>query len=698
VLLISKGVIRENLSNGLCLLLKRVDTTPVVSVVTYGKSGTLHDPDDLNGLTELIQRLYFQGSDKYPSHLAVNQAVIAVGGILSSSAFLDHTISYSVAPGNHLNQVLSVQADALQRPLLDEATIRAERDTLFGEGALRARSPAFRATELSHGLAYRKGRLGRLRMGPSEGLAQLSRADLVALHRNHFRPENVIVSVVGNFDVQPVLRVLSDSYSEVELGPPSRLPNPTEDPQNSPRFVEELCEGTKAQLRIGFAAPGEMGSDRYALEALCCLIDQGFLVRHFRDFPGQARLLEAVTASYALTGSSGLWTFHASLEQGGLLQTEQAIFEALDILRRELIPADELARAKNLLRTRFLANQQFMHRQAEALAHFEALGGYHLVDVYLGKLSAITVQDVQAVCERYLSFDKACVVQCRPESDVSAPSDLKSLYLAMEPAAGPGGPRPNVRWRKALGEVRVTRLSGGPNLVLQSTKKIPVIAIGAFYAGGRWDEKPEQAGWTQLCLNLTSGSAQARRIQALGCSLYPMVTRDYFGLALSCLPDDFKVAGKLFMNLLRRPAYAEETVRIEGQALAMAARGRQSSELRCLDLLLEALYGEHPMAGRRSAPHRSFRRRDTKPSCPGTGRSCDGIEWWFRRWATSTRKSWSTSSWRSGMANGPTRSRRPHRRRPCGRDATWKRRSPSRGVIRCLPTRRARQRRRNALG
>jgi zinc protease len=625
VLLISKGVIRESLSNGLCLLLKRVATTPVVAMVTHCKSGTLHDPDELAGLTELFQRLYFQGSEKYPSPGAVNQAVFAVGGMLSSSASLDQSSAYSITPAGYFANALSVQTDALQHPLLDEAAVRLHVESISAEGGLRARSPAFRATELLHGLVFRKHRLGRLRLDAGAGLARLSRDELVAHHRHHFRPDNVIVSVVGAIDMQPLLRSLSDLYGEIEPGTPQRPAGLTEEPQTAPRFVEEPCRGPSAELRIGFAAPGEMERGRYPLEVLCCLIDQGFFGRLLQDFPDRQRLLHAVTASYALTSSAGLWTLAATVEPGLLLATEQAIFEALEILRKEPIAVEELARAKNFLRARFLSSQQFMHRQAEALAKFEALGGHHLLDVYLGKLQAVTAEEVQRVCEEMLGFERACVVQCRPEADRSAPTDLKSLYLALEPSAGQGSARPSVRWRSVPGEIQITRLPGGPMLLVQSSKKIPVLSFGAFFAGGRWDEKPEQNGWTQLCLSAVSGAGLARRLVARGCPLYPLVTRDYFGLALSCLPEDFKMAGKLFFSLLRRPVLDEEALRHEAQTQAEAALERQASEEHCLDLLLEALYGDHPYGrpalgtaaqlrspriGALSAWHRQILRRD----------------------------------------------------------------------------------------
>jgi zinc protease len=596
LLLISKGVIRESLGNGLCLLLKRVETSPVVAMVTHCKSGRLHDPDELAGLTELLQRLYFQGSEKYSTAHAVNQAVFAAGGMLSSSAALDHSTATSLLPSAYFSNALNVQADALQHPLLDPATVDQLSEGIRIEQRLRAQSPSFRATELLHGLTFRRHRLGRLRLGlgPGEALAGLSRNELLAYHRHHFRPGNVIVAVVGNIDMQPTLRALAELYGEIEPETPQRPAGLAEEEQTAPRLVEELCRGPAAELRIGFAAPGEMEGDRFPLEVLCCLIDQGFFGRLLQDFPDRQRLLHAVTASYALTGTAGLWSLAAAVDPARLLATEQAVFEALETLRKEPIPAEELARAKSFLRARFLSSLQFVHRQAEALARFEALGGHHLLDVYLGKLSAVTAEDVQRVCEQVLGFERACLVQCRPEAAGPAPTDLKSLYLALEPAAGQGPARPSVRWRSATGEVQIARLPGGPTLLVQSSKKVPVLALGAFFAGGRWDERPEQNGWTHLCLSAAADTRLARRLGALGCALVPLVTRDYFGLALSCLPEDFKLAGKLFFSLLRRPAFDEAALRCEAQAQAAAALERQGSEQRCLDLLIEALYGEHP--------------------------------------------------------------------------------------------------------
>jgi zinc protease len=595
LLLISKGVIRESLSNGLCLLLKRVDTTPVVAVVTYCKSGSLHDPDELGGVTELLQRLFFRGSEKYPTPAAVHQAILSVGGSFSSLAAPDHTVSYSVIPSAYFPNALGVQTDALQRPLLEPQEVNDQLAAVFREGGLRMRSPAFRATELLHGLVFRKNRLGRLRIGPQPGLAELARDELLAQHRNQFRPDNVIVSVVGNIDVQPILRALGETYAEIEPAPPQRTASQVEEPQTSPRFAEEHCDDGLAHLRVGFAAPGAMEEERYPLEVLACLISQGLFGRLLEDLPHRRSLLEPLTASYTLTGSAGLFTLASAQQPDQLLSTEQAVFEQFEALRKEPLPDAEIVRAKSFLRSRFLASQQFMHKQAESLAWFEARGGYHLVDVYLGKLQNVTAEDVLRVCEQFLGFNRASIVQVRPADAAStAPTDLKSLYLAVESVTDQGKPRPNVRWRQAPSGVQVTRLPGGPTLLLHSSKKVPVISLGAYFAGGRWDEQPSQTGWTQLCLDVVSDGGLGRRLGALGCSVYPLVTRDYFGLAVSCLPENFKAAGKLFLDLVTRPAFDEAGVERQALALASAAQVRHESEQRCLDLLLEALYEDHP--------------------------------------------------------------------------------------------------------
>src|ERR1051326_5778349 len=112
------SVHRTVLPNGLKVLIKSDFSAPVVAIVTFVSAGYFDETDDIIGIANVLEHMYFKGTPTRGVGEIAKQTK-AVGGYLNAGTVYDHTSYYTVLPASSFVQGLDVQSDAYARSLID---------------------------------------------------------------------------------------------------------------------------------------------------------------------------------------------------------------------------------------------------------------------------------------------------------------------------------------------------------------------------------------------------------------------------------------------------------------------------------------------------------------------------------------------------------------------------------------------------
>src|ERR1051326_7691899 len=200
------GVRREVLPNGLTLLVQRDADAPAVAVVSHVRAGFFDEPDRVAGVSHVLEHMLFKGTPTR-SVGAIARETKAAGGYLNASTGYTQTTYFAVLPAASLAVALDLQADALQRSVLDPEELRRELRVIMEEARRKLDTPSAVAAETLHALLFDRHRIRRWRIGTEEQLAALTHADVVAYYRSRYVPGRVIGSVVGDVDPDAALRL-----------------------------------------------------------------------------------------------------------------------------------------------------------------------------------------------------------------------------------------------------------------------------------------------------------------------------------------------------------------------------------------------------------------------------------------------------------------------------------------------------------
>ncbi|MEM8814198.1 MAG: pitrilysin family protein [Pseudomonadota bacterium] len=391
---------REQLDNGVVLLVNEKHEVPLVGIELVLRGGGVRDAEGKAGTASLYAGLLERGAGARDA-AAFAEAIASVGGRLSASAERERIRISAEFLARDFPLALELLHDMLSAPTLAETefdTLR-ERQSNFilaakdsDPGAL---MPTYAAGFLFAGHAY-----GYPLAGSENSLGSIGHADVLDYHANEVGGDRLIVSVSGNIDTEEVLAQLRQAFGD--LAPAGRelveLPEPARAVGQRVLLIDKP-DATQTYFWIGSLGVAIDYPERPALDIANTLFGGRFtsmLNTALRVESGLTYGARSVLIRPSKTGSLGISSYtrtDASVE---------AIDMALGVLRKlrsEGMDEDMLRSAQNYLLgdfpTRFETARQLARQFA--MLEFYGLDGTTYIDAYADALRAVTTESVARV-------------------------------------------------------------------------------------------------------------------------------------------------------------------------------------------------------------------------------------------------------------------------------------------------------------
>lgn len=607
------SVHRRVLGNGLTVLVRRDASAPVVAINTYVKAGYLDEPDDVAGVSHVLEHMYFKGTPTRGVGQIARETK-ATGGYLNAHTTYDHTSYYAVVPSSGFAEALAVQADAFANSLVDADELRRELEVIVQEARRKRDNPGAVARETLYELLHDRHRIRRWRIGTEEGLRALSRNDVVGFYRNHYRPSNTILSIAGDVSVEHAFGEVERLYGQLEPGVPEPDEGPDEGDGPGFRWRELHGDITQSQVVLGWRVPGLHHADAPLLDVAAAVLASGRasrLHRHVRE----RRLASSIGAVNFTPGEIGVFTIQGETRPGLMLDALRAACDSVCSLAEDGPEPLELERARRLLEAAWLRRFETMEGQAAHLAEWEAAGGYRLGQRYLERMLEAPPAAIRDVTRRWLRMDRVGVLTYRPADAPPAARDAESMRKAL--ASRSTEPDPKARTRSATPVpaartvpraesvefgVHVFRTERGVPVLVRRKPGAPIVHAGLYALGGARNEHAHNAGITKL-LSRTALKGTAHRdatclaeeMELLGGVLRSSAGSETFGWSTSVPTRHLPAALELLADIVQRPSLQQDALETElAVALAEVASLGDDMYRHPVRLALEAAFPGHP--------------------------------------------------------------------------------------------------------
>jgi zinc protease len=611
-LLAPETVLKTRLSNGLTVLVRRDDSAPVVAIVTHVKAGYFDETDDVVGIAHVLEHMYFKGT---PTRGVgeISKATKAAGGYLNAGTIYDYTSYYTVLPSSGFETGLEIQADAYSNSLIDGDELRKELEVIIQEAKRKADNPGAVAVETLYELLHDTHRMRRWRIGREDQLRTFTQAHVASFYRNHYRPRNTILVIVGDVDPDDALRHVERLYGPLADGDVARSQAPDERDRSGFRFRELSGDITQTQLAFGWRTAPTLHHDTPLLDAAAAVLGTGRASRLYRAV--RERKLAASVSTFNYTPTDvGVFVVHTEGPPEAALDAARATWSQLREMRESGIGRDELWRARRIFESQWIRRFETMEGQANHLAEWEALSDWTLGDHYLERLLTATPEQVTDAVRRYLAPERGALLVYRPATAAPTMRDAESmreLLDASPPAPLPPQPpiaaavqptfAPPPALEREVGRVRVYRTASGVPILVRR-KPSAIVHIGVQVRGGAVEEPVEYAGLTSL-LARTAIKGTSRRTAAqlaedaetLGGSISPSTGAESFGWSFSVPAQHADAALALLAEVVTDAAFADAAVETEKTiAIADLALVRDDMYRYPMRLLTQGAFAGHP--------------------------------------------------------------------------------------------------------
>ena len=188
------AVAERRLPNGMRVVVVENKEQPLVSFSVMVRTGGTADPTGKAGLAQMTAALLDQGTATRTAK-QIAETIESAGGSISASASWDATTASSTVLANRAGLAAELLADVLRNPAFkDEEIGRVRTQTLSGLQVSRA-DAGFVADEVFERVVFAGSPYAHPLGGTPETIRAMTRDDLVAFHKAHYRPDNATLAI-----------------------------------------------------------------------------------------------------------------------------------------------------------------------------------------------------------------------------------------------------------------------------------------------------------------------------------------------------------------------------------------------------------------------------------------------------------------------------------------------------------------------
>jgi len=400
---------RRELANGCRLLAAERHASETVVVAGMLIGGAVLDPPGQKGLGDLTTAVAPRATTEL-TYEQIYDRVDRLGASLGMGCGA-HTVGFHAkCLSRHLPQVAKMLVRLTRRPSFPvEEFERARGEALTELRQLEDSTRAMAGRELGR-LVYREGHpCHDPSCGTVASVEGLGRDDLVACHQRLFRPDAMVVSVVGDVGAGAALDCLEELVGDWQAeGDPLARPDLTaEHPPAAQRTVVTMAEKSQADIALGFKAIPRLHPDYYALDQATQIVGgmglMGRLGDSVRDRQGLAYY---VYADIAESYGDALWSVRAGVNPADVARAVESILNEIRRVRDEAVSEEELADVQNFLVGVLPIRLETNEGIASVLNSIELFGlGDDYLDRYAGIVRSVTREDVQRAAQRHLTAE-----------------------------------------------------------------------------------------------------------------------------------------------------------------------------------------------------------------------------------------------------------------------------------------------------
>ena len=389
---------RTTLPNGVRLLTAPMPHVQSTSCFLMFSAGSRFETAETNGIAHFAEHMFFKGTERRPTSRDIAGEVDSIGGEFNAFTGKEYTGYYVKCAAEHAPVAFDVLVDMIRHSRFEAEEIEREKGVIIEEMNMYFDTPRDFMSGLYESAPVRRpaARLGHHR--PQGDGARRDARDVPRLHRAVVPADPPRRGRRRRFEGDLLARVeeLVSEFARASAGPRRGRAARVRRPARA-RTHQAVRPGARL---VGVRSYPLVHPDRYVLQLLATVLGGGMSSRLFtevRERRGLAYYVFGLNNSYTDAGS--LYS-QAGVDINRIDEAVETIVTELRRIADEPVPADELEKARNFTKGRFVLQLESPHGTIMFGLRREVLEGRAIEPTEaLEGLDAVTAEDIPRVAQ-----------------------------------------------------------------------------------------------------------------------------------------------------------------------------------------------------------------------------------------------------------------------------------------------------------
>lgn len=388
------------LSNGLRVIAEKIPHFRSVSVGLWIGTGSMLETRGENGLSHFIEHMLFKGTQQR-SAMQIAEEMDAIGGQVNAFTSKECTCYYAKVIDEHFEKALDLLSDMLLHASFNPQDLEKERSVILEEIAMTEDTPEDLVYELLSEAYFGDHALARPILGPAEVIRSVTREQILAFHRRHYRPDNTVLAVAGGYELDQ-LRELAGRYLGAWAAPAqAQKAEPFAGCAQQVRIKRKDIE--QVHVCLGYEGIATGADEAYPMAVFNNIFGGGMSSRLFqkiREEMGAAYSVYSYPTSYP---DCGVYAIYAGTSIQQAQQVVDEIRRQVDRFLADGFTGREFVQARDQLKGGYILGLESTSSRMSALGRSKLLLGYaNEIDEVIRRIERVTPQDVMSVARRIL--------------------------------------------------------------------------------------------------------------------------------------------------------------------------------------------------------------------------------------------------------------------------------------------------------
>jgi predicted Zn-dependent peptidase len=375
-----------------------------VSLSVFIRTGSLHEPRPLNGISHVVEHMAFKGTSSRDCQ-RINLDAERLGAEVNAHTDKDHTAFHIEGLPRDLPTFVALLADIVLHSTFPADELERERQVIQHEFTEFEEDTAGMAFQLFDRACYGMHPAGQPVIGNRANVQRFTRDDLLGYVQRQYTAGNVVVAAAGPVDVDAFVRAVESAFGAMPAGGPNLVEAPA---WQGGLKLRRMAGSSQCHTVLGFQAPSLVDDGHLPDVLAAALLGEGMSSPLLDDIRERRGLAYYVNCSADILPLTGEFVIEAATDPA---QADEFLGAVAQLLRRHAdgpFDAVGLERARNQITVRTLRAQEQPGKQLEAAAQdLFTFGRLRDTQEWLDRLHAASAQDVRGVFARMLASPAA---------------------------------------------------------------------------------------------------------------------------------------------------------------------------------------------------------------------------------------------------------------------------------------------------